>query len=354
MHQCIHRRQGLELVGGGDKGQAREARQFGRGLFGIALGRVQARTDGRAAQGQFIQVRQRGTHVALAMVQLRHIARELLAQRERGGVLQVGAADLDDAIEVFRLLRQRGAQLGNGGQQAVRERLHGRHVHGGGEHIVARLAAVHIVVGVHQAAFATLATQQFARAVGQHLVDIHVGLRARAGLPHHQRKFTRVLAGDDFVSGGHDGRGLLRVLQAQGLVDHGRGALDLGQRLDDLARLLLARDVEVLQRSLRLRAPQLVDRDFDGAKGVAFFAELHEIRLLVNGCIGGSARLTGKHGLIPADPALFAQCDSSCALVLMRACLPTANGAFPNARFRRTAEQRWLTTNLTDSDVSRP
>jgi hypothetical protein len=121
---------------------------------------------------------------------------------------------------------------------------------------------------VHQARLAALAAQQLAGAVGQHLVDVHVGLRARAGLPHHQRELARVLAGQHLIGGGVDGLGLLGIQQTQRMVDRGRGLLDLRQRGNDLARLLLAADVEVLQRALRLRAPEPVGRNVDGAEGV--------------------------------------------------------------------------------------
>ena len=74
------------------------------------------------------------------------------------------------------------------------------------------------------------------------------------------------------VGRGDDGAGLLLIQQAKPLVDHRRRALDQRQRVDDLARLALARDVEVLQRALRLRAPQPVGRHVDRAEGVALGA----------------------------------------------------------------------------------
>ena len=190
----------------------------------------------------------------------------------------MGTANFHDAVEICCLLRQRGAQLGDGRQQLVLNSIHRRHVHGGGKHVVAGLAAVHVVIGVHQAPFPALAAQQLAGAVGQHLVDVHVGLRARAGLPHHQRKFARVVARNHLVGSDGDGLGNGRVLQAQRLVDHGRSPLHQRQRADDFTRLLFARDVEVLQRALRLRAPQLIGGDLDGAKGVAFGTGGHKAR----------------------------------------------------------------------------
>ena len=157
------------------------------------------------------------------------------------------AANFDDVGESLTLGMQGGAQLGNGGQQLGFNGRDCRHVHGGGVHIVAGLAFVHIVIGVHHAAFTALTAQQLAGAVGQHLIDVHIGLCARAGLPDHQRKFVGVLTGQHFIGGGVDGAGRLGIEQAQRTVDRGAGFLDLRQRRNDFARLLLAADVKVLQ-----------------------------------------------------------------------------------------------------------
>src|SRR3546814_10397853 len=46
-----------------------------------------------------------------------------------------------------------------------------------------------------------LAAEDLVGAVGDHLVDIHVGLRARAGLPHDERKMLVPLARSHFAGG---------------------------------------------------------------------------------------------------------------------------------------------------------
>ena len=220
-------------------------------------------------------MRQGCQHVALTVLELRHPAGDLLAERQRCGVLQMGAADLDDAVEGGGLLLQRRAQRAQRRQQPLLQRLHRRHMHGRREHVVAALAAVDVVVGVHEPPFPTRAAHQLAGAVGQHLVDVHVRLRARAGLPHHQRELVGMQPRDHLVGGGHDGLGLVCRLQAQRLVDHGRRPLHPRQRPDQLRRLALAGDVEVLQRALRLRAPQAMGGHFDRAEGVVFDAAAH-------------------------------------------------------------------------------
>jgi hypothetical protein len=100
MHQRIGGGHHLELVRRGDERQAGEARQFGRDFLGVAFRCVQAGAHRGAAQRQFAQVRQRAMQVPVGLLQLRDVAGELLAQRERRGVLQMRAADLHDVHEV--------------------------------------------------------------------------------------------------------------------------------------------------------------------------------------------------------------------------------------------------------------
>ena len=81
--------------------------------------RVEPGADGGAALRQLEHVRQRRLDMALRVRELRDVARELLAQRERRGVLQVGAADLHDVRERRRFLRKRLAERAQRGQERV-------------------------------------------------------------------------------------------------------------------------------------------------------------------------------------------------------------------------------------------
>ena len=256
--QRFVRGQGLELVGRRHEGRAGGVRQVGRDLGAELRMRVQARAHGGAADGQLVQARQRGADLLLGQVQLGHVARDFLAQRQRRGVLQVGATDLDDVVELGALGGQRGAQGLQRRQQMVLDLNGGGHVHGGGEGIVGRLAAIDVVVRMDLARFAALAAQQLGGAVGQHLVHVHIALRARAGLPHGRREFVRPLAGDHFVGGARDGIGDLRIQLAQVGVHLGGGALELRHRGDQRRGHLLGRDREEMQRALGLGAPQVV------------------------------------------------------------------------------------------------
>ena len=165
-------------------------------------------------------------NAAHGVPELRDVAGEFLAQRQRRRVLQMGAPDLDDRRERLGLLLQRGAQRLDRRKHLFSKRARRGDVHRGRENVVRRLAEVHVVVGVHQALLPALAAEQLGSAVGEHLIDVHVGLRAGAGLPHHQRKLGIVAAGQHLLGGASDGLRLLFRQQAEVRIDRGRRLLD--------------------------------------------------------------------------------------------------------------------------------
>ena len=110
----------------------------------------------------------------------------------------MGPADLDDVLELVRLGLQPRRQLFQTRQQHVARGHGGGDVHGGREGVVGRLAHVAVVVGVDGGFGPHLAAEDFNRAVGDDLVRVHVGLRARSGLPDDQRKMIVELARDHF------------------------------------------------------------------------------------------------------------------------------------------------------------
>ena len=85
------------------------------------------------------------------MLELRHVAGELLAERERRRVLQVRAPDLDDAVERVAFASSVVAQRSSAGSTSSSQRARRGDVHRGREHVVRRLAEVDVVVRMHQA-----------------------------------------------------------------------------------------------------------------------------------------------------------------------------------------------------------
>ena len=189
--QRIGGRHRLELVRRRDERQAAIRCNVGgdaRAEFGM---RVQARADRGPALRQLENVRQRRLDVCCRVPELRGVAGELLAERERCGVLQMCTADLDDVGEGSRFRRQRGLQRLQRRQQIARHRLRRSDIHRGRKNIVRRLAAIDVVIGVDEAPLAARSTQDLGSAVGQHFVDVHVGLRARSRLPDRSGRMQR-------------------------------------------------------------------------------------------------------------------------------------------------------------------
>src|SRR5580700_10794215 len=93
---------------------------------------------------------------------------------------------------------------------------------------------------------------------GYDLVRVHVGRGARPGLEHVNRELVVEPAASHFRRRRGDRLSLAGREHAEFSVDHGRGPLYPGERGDQVMTQPLAGDLEVLYRSLRLRAPERV------------------------------------------------------------------------------------------------
>ncbi len=170
----------------------------------------------------------------------------------------------------LRLVVQGVAQLLQRGDEHVNDFLRRGDVHRGRVAVVRRLAHVHMIVRMDRLLGAEDAAEHLDRPVRDHLVGVHVRLRARTRLPDRQREVRVELAFHNLVRGGDDGLADGRVELAEVHVGLGGGALDDAERADNRQRLLLPADAEILERALRLRAPILVGRNLDGTEGVGF------------------------------------------------------------------------------------
>ncbi len=139
--------------------------------------------------------------------------------------------------------------------------------------VVRRLRLVDVVVGVNRFLAAAIAGQHFVGAAGDHLIDVHVRLRARPGLPDDEGELAVEIAARDFSCGLLDRFGNLRIEAADAGIHPRRRLLDEAEGVDDLQRQLLARaEREILDRPLGLGAPIGVCRNLDWAEAVGFGA----------------------------------------------------------------------------------
>ena len=187
---------------------------FARARLTEPLGRVQPRADRGAADRELVEMGERLLDPLEVVVELRDVARELLSERERDGVLQVRPADLDDVRPRGGLRVEGVAERTDGGKHSVEELLGGGDVHRGRERVVRRLRHVDVVVRVDGHLGAQLAAGHLDRPVRDDLVHVHVRLRAGARLPHEQGEVVVEGAVEDLVGGRDDQLGQLPVEEA--------------------------------------------------------------------------------------------------------------------------------------------
>ncbi len=106
--------------------------------------------------------------------------------------------------------------------------------------------------------------------VGDDLVRVHIGRRARPGLENVDGKMIVPLALDDLVGRLLDGVGQLVVQQSQRRVGPGRRPLDDAQRPNELPRHAQPADLEVVDGSLRLRPVVRVRGNAHFTHGIRF------------------------------------------------------------------------------------
>jgi len=194
----VVRRQRSELVGMRFEWQVGE---FGD-LLGRTLGklgmRIQSGADRSAADGQIVKTLDGHLDALDVALQQARPAGKLLPNRERSGILQVGAADLYNVLKFpsfgidFIMYFFNCRNEPNHGRRS-------RNVHGRRERVVRRLRHVHMVVRVNRILRAEDSAGNFNGAVGDDLVDVHVGLGAAAGLPDAERELIVQLSRDDLV-----------------------------------------------------------------------------------------------------------------------------------------------------------
>ncbi|TMQ74903.1 hypothetical protein ACCUM_2477 [Candidatus Accumulibacter phosphatis] len=270
--QAVACRQRGELVGRAVKRQPAAASEFGRHAGAEFRVRVQPGADRRTADGERIERRQRAVEQRVDVLELRDVARELLAERQGRRVLQVRAADLDDLGEGGRFRRQRRPEPDQCRPKHESDAGRGCQMRGAGKDVVRRLPEIHLVVGMDGARLAALAAEQLRSPVGQHFVHVHVALRPRSGLPDRKRELLRVAAGEHFLGGGNDGARLVGREQPELAVDPGGRRLDRDERQNQVLGQAFPGDREVFERALRLRSPEPFGRHLDAAEGIPLAA----------------------------------------------------------------------------------
>ncbi len=200
----------------------------------------------------------------------RREAVELLPEGHRHGVLQLGAADLQDLVELLGLAAERLAQQLELGEQRV-QREGERDLERRRVGVVRRLAAIHVVDGVQDVVAALGVAGDLERDVGDDLVGVHVRRGAGAALDDADHELVVELAVDDALAGlGRSTPALSafstptsRFARAAACFTEASATDQVGVHRDGALG-----DREVLERAHGVHAPVGVGRHLDAAERV--------------------------------------------------------------------------------------
>src|SRR5436309_2818826 len=118
------------------------------------------------------------------MSQLRGIPGEFLTERERRRVLQMGAADLHNRLEIRSFGGKRGVQPVERRQQLPHHRFRRRNVHRGRKHVVRRLPAIDVVVRMHELPLPAQSAENLRRAYWTRSRSLHSSKPETTRGPH--------------------------------------------------------------------------------------------------------------------------------------------------------------------------
>ncbi len=253
----VMRREGGKFIGRRDERLAGFQRdKFRRDSAKIRM-RVQPRAHRGAAKRQFIQPRQIGTNPRHGGIQLCRPARYHLPQRDRRGILQMRAPAHHYLGKIQALCVECGTQARYRRQQNLLDHLHRRDMHDRRETVIGGLAVVYVVVWVNRIFAPHHAAGKLDRAVGDHLIGVHVALGARTGLEDHERKLRVPSPRDHLLGRPHDQPCFFRrqlrqrlVGQRAGFFQHAKGANNLSA-----PGIITAADRKILEAALSLRTP---------------------------------------------------------------------------------------------------
>ena len=155
------RRQQSKFIRSGNERQAGKFGDFRCGAFGESGGSIQARADRGAAEGQFIEFRITFFDPSDRRFQLDGIPGKFLSEGQRDRILQMGAADFHDVLELLRFGRDQFFQRVKFGKQTAAGLEHGSNVHGCREGVVRGLRHVDVIVGMDRFFGAAFAAEKF-------------------------------------------------------------------------------------------------------------------------------------------------------------------------------------------------
>jgi hypothetical protein len=246
----------LDQVDRADQWQAGQPGQVAARGRDIPGGGVEHRADGRGAQVDLVQQQHGFAQPCPVLADHQGVGAELLAERHRHGVLQLGAAHLQDVVELLGLAGERVLQHLHRVEQVV-GREDDRDLDRRRVDVVGRLAQVDVLVRVDDVVVATRVPHDLQRAVRDDLVGVHVRRRAGAALDDVDHELVGQRAAADLLARAGDRVEPFVVQQAEIVVGGCGGLLDRRERRHQVRAVRdgYPRDREVLQRAQGVDTP---------------------------------------------------------------------------------------------------
>ena len=168
-------------------------------------------------------------------------------------------------------------------REAVGQRMRRGHERRGAErqreargrrvHVVGRLSHVDVIVGMHPRVGAARLGEHLRRAIGEHLVRVHVVRRAGSRLVDVDDELIAKPAAQDLIGRLHNRGGDVAIEAAKRRVRFSRRFLDQDRGDDEIGRSAQSADRKVLGGASGLHAIVRVGRHLHLAQRIAFYPE---------------------------------------------------------------------------------
>jgi len=145
-----------------------------------------------------------------------------------------------------------------------------------GEGIVGRLGHIDVIVGMNGCLTSEWGARKLAAPIRNHLIHVHVELRAAPRHPNMEREHVFVAAGDDLIADLNNQHVPLVVEPTACAICVGCSFLQDGVCRNHLARHQVLPNAEMFERPLRLCPPKLGARNIDLTEAVGLFSNIRD------------------------------------------------------------------------------
>jgi len=249
---------------------------------------VQARSGRAPSEAELAQLVHSRAHAAGPACEGGSPGAELLAEAHGHGVLQVRPSGLDHVVELRGPPRAGGAAAVGGSGELQRPAQPGE-ADGGRDHVVRRLAEVHVVVRMDARPVAATEAEDLVRARGDHLIGVHVQGGAGAGVEGVDDELLPQASVHDLAGGLGDGPGRVGFDQPQLGIGPGGRELDGGEGADQLGVGAQTAEREVPDGPRRLGPVVGVGGDGHRSHRVADFTRSHAARSFLRAGLGAGS-----------------------------------------------------------------